>query len=98
MAMSRSSRVGLGPACSTIASGLRPSRGDKAACEKMAEHGYGILDQNTKMSANPTGKKLLAELKQKTVDACTDKWPVSRVECHMKATTTKGMDACDPEE
>lgn len=70
-------------------------KADKASCEKMSEHDFGILDESTRMSDNPTGKKLLEELKQKSTDACVKTWKKSQVDCHMNAKTTAEMDKCD---
>ena len=68
---------------------------DQAACEKMVEHDYGILDERNHMTASPEGKKLFDELKKKTLDACVGKMKTSVVECHMKAPTPAEMSACD---
>lgn len=73
------------------------AKAEKADCEKMAEHDYGILDQRNHMSATPAGQKILANLKQKSIEGCTGKYTKSQVDCHLKASTPKEMDACNPE-
>lgn len=71
------------------------AKADKDACTKMVEHDYGILDERNHMSASEAGKKILEELKAKTMDACVDKMSMSTVECHMKAPTPADMSKCD---
>jgi hypothetical protein len=70
-------------------------KADKAACEKMADHDYAILDASTHMTEDPNGKKLFDELKQKTIDACVGKMTMSQIDCHMAAKTTAEMTKCD---
>jgi hypothetical protein len=71
------------------------AKADKDACAKMVEHDYGILDQRNNMSATEPGKKILEELKAKTMEGCVGKMTMSTVECHMKAPTPADMSKCD---
>ncbi len=94
--MSPSIRAALSPvfvASFLIAVGC--AKADKDDCTKMAEHDYGILDQRNHMSDSEAGKKLLAEFKQKTIDACIGKMSKSAIECHMKAPEPADMSKCD---
>ncbi len=70
-------------------------KADKDMCTKMAEHDYGILDERNHMSDNPTGKKMLEELKAKTIEGCVGKMTKSQIDCHMKAPTPADMSKCD---
>ena len=73
------------------------AKADKESCTKMVEHDYGILDERNHISATEPGKKMLEELKAKTMEACVDKMSKSTVECHMKAPTPADMSKCDKE-
>jgi uncharacterized lipoprotein NlpE involved in copper resistance len=73
------------------------AKADKDDCTKMAEHDYGILDQRNQMSATEPGKKMLEELKAKTIEGCIGKKTKSQIECHMKAPTPADMSKCDKE-
>lgn len=73
------------------------AKADKESCTKMVEHDYGILDERNHMSATEPGKKILEELKAKTLEACVGKMSKSTVECHMKAPTPADMSKCDKE-
>jgi hypothetical protein len=73
------------------------AKADKDDCTKMVEHDTGILDQRNQLSATEPGKKLLEELKAKTMEACVGKMTKSTIECHMKAPTPAEMSKCDKE-
>src|SRR5687767_6564799 len=75
---SPSSRSGVALALLALLSGAAllvgcDAKADKADCTKMVEHDYGILDQRNQMSATEPGKKILEELKAKTMEACVGK-------------------------
>lgn len=70
-------------------------KADKDSCTKMVEHDYGILDQRNHFSDSEPGKKILEELKAKTMEACVGKMTKSVIECHLKAPTPADMSKCD---
>ncbi len=73
------------------------SKADQELCSKMVEHDYGILDERNHMSASEPGKKMLAELKAKSLTGCVGKMSKSAAECHLKAPTPADMSKCDKE-